>query len=71
MKKAFKIILMASMMIMLFSMTTFAAKEAVPIVEVAAVDLDIPKPGQPLDTSIELKNTSHSYFMELNWDKRT
>lgn len=69
MKKAFRILIITVIMILMFSMTTFAAKELVPIKEVAAIDLDYPKSGQTLDTSIELKDTSYSYFMELNWDK--
>lgn len=69
MKKIFKILVMTLLVLMLSSVTTFAAKDLVPITEVAAIDLDYPKPGKALDTSINLKETSYSYFMELNWDK--
>ena len=69
MKKTFRILVMMLLVLMFSSMTTFAAKELMPIKEVAAIDLDYPKPGQALDTSVELKDTSYSYFMELKWDK--
>jgi hypothetical protein len=61
---------MSLIIVALFSTATFAAvKEPEAIKEVAVTDLKHPKESEALDTTIELSETSYSFFMELNWDK--
>lgn len=70
MKNFVKIITMSLMMVVLFSTAIFAKdKELEPIKEVAVTDLKQPRESEALDTTIELSETSYSFFMELNWDK--